>query len=175
MGGGGILSEWKNRQDFLRDELSPTGGVVDRPRGTLTDLRNPSSIRAMRSPRLITYALVRDPRLPHLLRSLLADLWEHAENSSRRLIIAACYEEICDLDKGDQVEAVLVEVSSEDDLRRLGGACDAAPTARVIAVPSSLLLTPLVEAGAFLEGQIGGRATILRSLDEGGLREAFAA
>ncbi len=66
-------------------------------------------------------------------------------------------------------------MSGEDDLRRLGGACDAAPTARVIAVPSSLLLSPLAGAGPALEGRIGERATILRSLDEGGLREAFAA
>ena len=128
--------------------------------------------RTMRPPRLLTFALVRDPRLPHLLRGLLGDLWLGSPTPRRRLMIATSGEELYDIERGDVIETVLVELRDAQDMLRVSAALDAAPTARVIAIPSTLLLTP--EGGdcphsSALEGM---GASVLDSLDEAGLRQA---
>ena len=130
--------------------------------------------RAMRSPRLVTFALVRDPRLPHLLRSLLADLWRGRNDARRRLVIATSFEEVGAWERSEEVEAALVEIRDEKDLLRLAGARESVPGARVVAVPSSLLLTPLASGSDELVAQVGS-AVVLGSLDDEGLRTALGA
>lgn len=128
----------------------------------------------MRSTRHLTFALVRDPRLPHLLRSLLADVWEATPGLRRRLVVATCFEDLSVLRPEDEVEAVLVEIRDGRDVMRLAGARDAAPEARVIAIPSSLLLTPLAGTDAGAVELLGAQTPVLEALDVDSLRSALA-
>jgi len=127
----------------------------------------------MQSPRLLTFALVRDPRLPHLLQILLRDLWAGLRPARRRLVVASSFEEISGRERTEAVEAVLVEVAGPEDLVRLAGAREAAPTAGLIAIPSTLLRVPCLGKEDELAALIDSPAQVLRSLDAVGLLAAL--